>query len=138
MLTCISPWPITYVATLENKAIYTHCLVTLIWHSNVHFRQQYFKHFISNSCISILFNASQCLDYLIAGFLEVHKFCEFCKCWSFVKFNPSKKPNCPLKCWASGRFIRENEIAKKVKTGHSRNLSTSKKPLYGNYWFYDP
>ena len=33
-LKCISScsWPIAYVAMLEIKVMYTHCLVTLIWH----------------------------------------------------------------------------------------------------------
>ena len=39
-----------------------------------------------------------------------------------------QKTNCPLKCWTFGRPIRENKIAKKTKTSHLRNLSSSKKP----------
>ena len=68
--------------------------------------------------------------YHIVGFFEVRKFHEFRRCWSFVKFNPSKKSTTQCRVWAFGKPIRENKIVKKPKITHSRNLSTSKETNY--------
>ena len=101
---------------------------------------KYFWSYPNISAITLIFLLL--LKYFwcrIVGFFEVHKFREFCGCWSFVKFNPSKKPTTHCSVWAFGRPIRENKIGKKPKTSHSRNLSTSKKltiQYYSNNYFW--
>ena len=58
---------------------------SLIW-SHLYFGYIYVqvKNNLRKSCIHKMF-------YHMVGFFKVRKFCEFCGCWSFVKFNSSKK-----------------------------------------------
>ena len=66
--------------------------------------------------------------YRIVGFFEVCKFRKFRGCWSFVKFNPSKKTNYPIQCMSFSRPFCETKIV--IKT---ENQSFAKFKYLTNY-----